>query len=282
MVSIGGVIAILATLRVFSPRSGEFDAQRDMERDTVAAIEEGQEAFAELAMTPLASFGSSADALAHLAAAAPRAPEESESRDVLLEKVADLVYYHFVQGSPATYRAWRESQGYRFKDAESMRRESIDRDYEHWFDEPYPGNGRLVDVFDRLWTATLSVRDERSRPVAMATDGAGVAMSFGVLDREERNAPPTLSGALPSRVWEGRRQAALGRIWWTDPNGGIHRERQHRASVPIAVVGVVLEMKAGDRYPLSFTFYQDAAGSWWLWRVNVHNFPVDRFVQLEF
>ena len=251
------------------------------------AVRLGQEAFETLSMRPLGSISSLPELQVHLTDAC-MAPGENGStiKDEaatanLVRLTAEFIYYRFMQGSPEAYRAWRLSTGYRMKDAEALRREGVAADYEHWLGEPYPGDERVLEVFDGLWAATLRAKDERSRPVGIAQDSAGVEVALGVMDRAWECPMPTLSGELPEGAWQGLRSAQLGRDWWRDPNDGIRGALQQRASVPVAVVGVIVDMKTGDRYPFTFTYYRDATGKWWLWRVNVLNSPLDRFVQIE-
>lgn len=280
-------VGAVAIVRSSWFRGREAVDQRAKARETEEAVRQGQIAFTTLPMVPLGSIASLGELHASLVEAGAAAKEGgSTDRDdltkrKLVELAAEFIYFRFVLSSPEAYRAWRQSSGYRLKDAETLRREGVATDYEHWFDEPYPGDDRLVEVFDRLWAATLDAKDERSRPVGIAQGASGVEVALGAMDRAWERPMPMLSGELSERVWQGLRSGQLGRDWWRDPNGGIRGELQHRESVPVAVVGVIVEMKAGDRYPFTFTYYRDVKGKWWLWRVNVLNFPSDRFVQIE-
>lgn len=282
VVIVAVAVGAATTLRAFRLRSSALQAQREAERQVARAIDEGQRAFRSVTTAPLSSLAS-VDALRdHLLSLVGPLGSDAAAAPALLGQVAEVIYFRFLQDSPGAYRRWREGAGYRMRDPASMRREGVATDYEYWFKEPYPGDERVDDVFDRLWTATLRLRNEASRPVAIASDGGGVAIAFATMDRAEQSPAPVLSGAVPAEHWEGRQQVALSRNWWVDANGGLLEERRRTWTVPIAIVGVILEMKAGDRYPFSFSFYQDSEGRWWLWRVNVQNVDEDRLVQLEF
>jgi len=285
------LVGIVAVFRAHGLRSAEARARLQHVREVERAIAEGQRVFRALPVSPLDSFGSAAEVEAHLRAAIPAATDgrvSPSAQDAVLKQAAELVFLHFVHGSPAEYREWRQARGYKLRDAASMRRYAVASDYEYWFKEPYPGDEHLVEVFDRLWEATLSARGGRSRPVAIASGSGGIQVAFGRLDRAGLDPPPEWFVESPkeawegTEAWEGKQQGLLGRDWWTDPNGGIREELRRRPSVSIAVIRFIMEMSAGDRYPISFTFYQSGDGSWWLWRVNAHNVAADRLVQLEF
>lgn len=280
--AVGCAVALLAFLRAHVLRSDAVASQLAMEREIRRTVDEGQESFRRIQTVALNSLDS-AEAVRTCLLAQLSPARESVSKDerVLIEEAADVIYYRFAQRSPSVYRDWRSSAGYRLKDGGSMRRLGTQVDYEFLLKRPYPGDDHIVQVFEDLWPLVFERDDGSSVPVAVATDNVGVEVAFGELDVAGLAAPPQLAGVMPASVWNGRMQVGF-RNWWDDPNGGFQEELQRRGVLPVAYVGIVLELKPGDRYPFAFSFYQDARGEWWLWRVNALNIVNDRLVMIEF
>lgn len=290
VLAVGSIVGLFTVIRSQGLRSEEAAQRRDFERQRDDAIAAGQRAYRQIGMRQLRELASAGDLVTMLQEAGgdkTDAPAAAAERDALLKHAGEFLYYRFVQPSPQAYRQWREANGYRFRDPEALRAGGLEAEYAYWFDEPYPGDPHFVEVFDRMWEGSLGFRGGRSRPVALAMERSGVEVAFGQVDITWAEGFPRLSGEYDAETWHGLQQVALARDWWTDPHGGIHEELHRSESVErgarvrIALVGVVMEMLEGDRYPITLTFYQDDSGNWWLWRMNALNVAMERLVQLE-
>ncbi|MCE7970101.1 MAG: hypothetical protein DYG93_00275 [Leptolyngbya sp. PLA2] len=235
-------------------------------------------------MAPFRDFPTASSVRPHLANLALPPGDDLAAADNdtlrLINLTGDTIYFRLIQQSPEAYRAWRESSGYVFRDAAAMRRELVPQDYEFLFQESYPGDDHIVSVFDRLWTVARDRFNGAAMPVALPAEGTGLAIAFGQIEFGQEIRLPVLSGTLPGDVWMGRSQIGF-RNWWSDPEGGAMQALQRHGRLRVALVGVILELQSGERYPFSFLYYQVPSGEWWLWRMNVLNTTPERGVMFE-
>jgi hypothetical protein len=278
------VILLLSLYRsgMFTARS----AQAAAERERREFRERGQAAFRRLAVLPLAD----AAGPEQVRAALPRpdvspdpgqAPERTASDTrALLDQAAELVWYRFGQKSVDEYKKWRRDRGYRLADAITMRSAAIEYDYQQLFGEPYPGDAHLEAVFDRLWTEGIAMHDGNVRLTGVARESPGVAVAFGEVANNGLGSWPTLSGEFGSDVWNGKWGGNF-RVWWTGPDEGLRSYVRTHPRTRVAVVGVVVQFAAGDRYPIRIMFYQDAADRrWYITHVGFLNVAPDRLSAL--
>lgn len=269
-------VVIWTTQRAFSKHDAATAQREVLVNERRRVMDEGQSVYATIDATPLATFTTPAEVVQTFGSHLDLDPQSDGPADAA-NHVAELVYYRFLQESPSAYRSWMESRGYTLKPAAVIKPKD---EYEFFLDEPYPGDEPTERVFDDLWRETLAAGDGRSRPVAIADEQRGFTVVTGDTDATGHHVPQ-LSGDL-GEYWEGKQGVALARLWWADPNGGIVNFVREHGTVHVAVVGFVMEMKGGDRYPFSMSLYRDHHGDWWVWRINVHNVATDRLYQLEF
>lgn len=286
-VAVFAAVAGVTTLRAWRQHSESLRTAALARREVTDAVEEGQRAFRVVPMLALTALASPAAVRGRIeqaftASASSEDRITARDRDDLASQTAELLYYRFAQPEPGAYRDWRVSRGYRLRDGAALRREMIDSDYERVVMHAYPGDESLAECFDGLWVGSLTYeRGSGSRPTAISADGSGLAVAFGRMDASGECAGLTLSGALPASAWHGRNQVGF-RNWWTDPHGGVTRQLHKRKALPVALVGVIVEMAGGDRYPLTLSYYRDSDGKWWLWRIGINNAIPERLVLLEY
>lgn len=300
-----GVVAtsagVFATMRGCELRSAENSRLAAQRASVLAAVEGAQAAFAGLAMTPMSDLGEAMRVRQVLdACPVPTDARLAHEARLLLESAAEVLARRFGQDDPEVYAAWRDSAGYRLRDAESLRRSGVDADYALFVtgarvsvsegaaratsDSP----GAEADPrakFAGLWRAIGALPIARaSMPVAMATESAGMAVAFGEVvasEGSQESAYPRLEGALAHELWAGKAQAGA-RAWWTPPAGGLKSFLATHGRARLGAVGVIVESREAGRFPLSLSFYQDERGRWWLWRLNVHNVDPSSIVQIDY
>ena len=280
-ICVAAAVALTTYIRAGMLHRDTAAEQTSRELQIVADIAEGQREFRRLRVIPLDTL--TRDELrAHLESIAGGAPSfeiDPASRRLLLDAASDLLFHRYMQRSPEVYRQWRVAGGFRFKSMQALNAAGVPFHYKFFFGEPFPGESRLAESFDRMWSSSLAA--DRDRPSAVAAESGGIAVAFSEADQTQNSAPPVLAGQFPPEIWHGSRQVGH-RFWWDDPNGGVKGELAERTRVRTAILAVVLEFGEGDRYPLALSFYQDSVGNWWLWRVNVLNVASDRFRIVEF
>lgn len=284
--ALGVGVCAVTVYRVYGKRSESERFAAEREQRIAASVAAGREAYRAVETTPLESFASPSELGAHLlhvAAADPAAGAGDPDAREFIDQAADLIFHRFIQPSPAEYRRWMESLGYEMQPAEHMRlRERAGAAYEFRFNEPWPGDDKLAEAFDRLWSLTRELDNGRSLPVRVSASPGSVAFVRGTMDLSHEDAHLRLSSsALPPEAWHG--EVSIGfRNWWRPRGGSLKDELTNRGEVPVAYLGVIMEFPPGDRYPVQFSYYQDSSGRWWLWRTNVMNVPIERLSMIEF
>lgn len=256
--------------------------------EAAALRERGQATFRSFSMVRWPDFPGP-DAVRDVLNAAEIEPEAgvsaaalSADAGALLDQSAEFIYHRFMQPSAATYQQWRTARGYVRADADRMRRLGVDVEYAILVGGEFPGYERLDEVFAGLWNGAFEYRGGTSRPLGIASDPTGLAVSFCELRPGGTVQWPTTNGSLGRDVWEGR-LVGSHRLWWLDPRGGIRGIQKSHGKVRVGTVSFVLEYHGGERYPMRLVFCQDpeSPATWWLSNVQVMNTERERIVMLE-
>lgn len=250
-------------------------AKAAKERETQKIISESQREYASIPMTSLGAFAAPGDVVRHISTHTHDADlqdSEADGQEAALQHAAEFIYYRVIQDSPEDYRAWRTAYGYSMKPIADMGR--VDLVYKRLFGEDLPEDDPAttvddVKIFDDMWSRVLVTEDGKARPVGIPDHAAGFDVAIGDVDLTWSTVP-TLSGQLGQELWQGGQSLGFGRNWWTSPARTVHEILKDEGQATLAIVGVVLEMQAGDRYPFSITMYQ-SDGTWWIWRLNAYN-----------
>lgn len=277
----GVVVWYFTTAQVREDRAAAAQAITDR-RDAIRnAVSDGQRAYSKLEMKPLSAFSTSTELVEHFESHANDAdPEQSKAA---LKHAAEFLYYRLLQPSPAEYRSWRESYGYDMRPISEMGR--VDRLYSRILKRQMPPDDPTTQVddiaiFDEMWQAILLAEKGKARPVALVDESSGLEVVQQTVDSTWSNMP-VLSGELGFETWNGVHGVGFGRNWWRAPDGGINELMQREKQADVILIGFIMEMEAGDRYPFSMTLFR-TDGKWWIWRLNAHNVEYGRLLGWEY
>jgi len=190
----------------------------------------------------------------------------------LLRLTGELLYMRYGQPSVDAYKRWRRGLGYRLEPTEYLiKAYTVPQDYEIIFGEPYPGDDRFEEVFDRFWEYGTGPERAGSRITGISMDPEARVVAFGRLSRENPGGWPIHDGELGIDLWRGRSGAEL-RNWWTPPGGEFRRWLNEVGSARCAIVSLICEFASGRRLPVHLRFVQDPASQqWWFVGMGVSN-----------
>jgi hypothetical protein len=172
--------------------------------------------------------------------------------------VAEFVYFRFIRDDASDYVAWRLSRGDRFKEKDLIfGKWLVASDYEVYFNELFPEDADVQEVFERVYNFHREGRNDGHRPVGMGVDESGLITGIQRMN-------PALGF---ERIDLGSEE--LNTLWY-EPNLGSHRG-WFEVGVDLAgddellsgLVGVVLEYADGTLRPVIVSAYLDPKIGHW-------------------
>lgn len=262
------VIAVVISCAVIAAgvavwRSGLFTEQ-SLRREQVAQSQLTQQEFKRVTVAPI-TVDSISDIqrswISRLVDADPAiGPQLAEG---ICEEAAMWLRKRFVNTSPADYRAWRDSLGYRLQDQQKFVLDNgMDVVYPALVHQPLPSSASIEKMFDDCWPSGFTVFGDDSMPIAIAADDVGVAVAITSAPLSQFASRTRLSGQIGAEHWMGYGGATM-RSWFTPPFEAASCADQQGNNL-IIEVGVVVEYKSGKRRPLVQTFAVSPARDRWI------------------
>lgn len=220
-----------------------------------ASIREGDRVYASVELADIDSLGSPEAARAHIRGVAAGSTPASPDADEIACLAGEFVYYRFGQPSVDAYKRWRRARGEALVDPARLRGWQVPEDYARCLGRAYPGDGAAEAVFDEFWAVGRNAPDGGVRVRALASEPAGVCIAWGELGPGGEGAWPRLTGDLDEGAWEGTRTLGF-RVWWQHPSFSLSDAIKSAHRTRVAAVGIIVELRDGNRFPLRLAMYQ--------------------------
>lgn len=222
--------------------------------------------------------GSAGAPVSHAPEEAQSGPGAAADRARLIQLSAELIWHRYMQHDVEVYKAWRRGMGDELKPTPRlMKIWTVASDYEIIFDEPYPGDDRFEEVFDRFWLQGIDGENRACRVTGICTGDGAEFLVFGSITAEEPGAWPRPQNRDGVPIWVGSRSATF-RNWWTPPRELPDLLADHPA-VKVAVLGLIVSYADGVRLPMLIQYFQDpASGHWSIHHLVVQNEPDGRML----
>ena len=198
-------------------------------------------------------------------------PSEITSRDLdgVRDVAADFVTSRLARGaSPAAYAQKRLQTGYRLNSDEVLDRVwEVNKLFALRENREPPGD--RIESFKILARNDLDQAGAANRPVRIASDGKGVIVMFGEL---ERSNPvfEQIEGYFPREVWHGA--VSTTHLPFFVPPASREEILAEHGKARYCRVGFIVESEGGQRYPMVLTLVLDPKRSeWFILHVNVNN-----------
>lgn len=208
-----------------------------------------------------------------------------DDSSALAAEVTSFLRLRYVDSDPRAYLAWRRVPGVAWVDRQRLASTwFVAKDYQAVTAQPWTDAVSTEAAFRTLFESAFDAHAARRRFVGVCADGVRVARA---VQRGGDTEYPYLSGGredpdVSDHLWYGARGATM-RPWFAFKARRLEA-LQRGASVPVAVIGLPMINRAGERVPvLTEWFFDPLSSRWVLEAMYINNYEgSDDFGTLNF